>query len=129
MLLPLRHPRFWLILGWGFVVLATLASLAPIQKLPMPPNLNDKIEHVVGYALLALWFAGIYPRSRYPWIAGSLFVMGIAIEWLQGAMHWGRSADFHDVIANVTGIAIGLSLAWAALGGWAQRVEAWTRRS
>jgi VanZ family protein len=129
MLLPLRHPRFWLALGWVFVALATLASIVPIQKLPTPPGLNDKVEHVAGYALLALWFAGIYPRSRYPWIAGSLFVMGLAIEWLQGAMHWGRSADLHDVIANVTGIAVGLSLAWVALGGWAQRVEAWTRRS
>jgi VanZ family protein len=129
MLLPLRHPRFWLVLGWGFVALATLASLVPIQKLPTPPGLNDKLEHVVGYALLALWFAGIYPRSRYPWIAGSLLVMGLAIEWLQGAMHWGRSADFRDLIANITGIAVGLSLAWVALGGWAQRIEAWTRRS
>jgi VanZ family protein len=119
----------WLVLGWAFVALATLASIVPPQQLLTPRSVNDKVEHVVGYALLALWFAGIYPRSRYPMIAGWLFVMGLAIEWAQGAMHFGRSADFRDVIANITGIAIGLSLAWVALGGWAQRVEAWTRRT
>jgi VanZ family protein len=129
MLLPLRHPRLWLIIGWGFVALSTLANLVPAEKLPTPHGLNDKVEHMVGYALLSLWFAGIYPRSRYPMIAGGLFLMGVFIEWLQGAMHFGRTADFRDVIANVTGIAIGLSLAWFALGGWAQRVEAWTKRS
>jgi VanZ family protein len=128
MLLPLRHPRFWLVLGWVFVAFSTLASIVPVRKLPIPPGLNDKIEHMVGYALLALWFAGIYPRSRYAVIAGLLFLMGLVIEWLQGVMNVGRSADFRDVIANVTGIAIGLSLAWVALGGWAQRVEAWTKR-
>ena len=129
MLLPLRHPRFWLVLGWIFVALATLASIVPPQNLPTPPSLNDKVEHIVGYALLALWFAGIYPRSRYLLIAGSLLAMGLAIEWVQGAMHVGRSADWRDVIANITGIAVGLSLAWVELGGWAQRVEAWANRS
>ena len=129
MLLPLRHPRLWLIVGWGSVALSTLANLVPVDKLPTPRGINDKVEHMVGYALLSLWFAGIYPRSRYPMIAGGLFLMGVIIEWLQGAMHFGRTRDFHDVIANVTGIAIGLSLAWVALGGWAQRVEAWTNRS
>src|SRR5262245_45473662 len=115
MLLPLRHPRLWLVLGWVFVVLATVSGIVPSQALPQGGN--DKVEHMVGYALLTLWFTGIYPRSRYAMIAGLLFLMGLAIEWAQGAMHVGRSADFRDVIANVTGILIGLSLAWVALGG------------
>jgi VanZ family protein len=129
MLLPLRHPRFWLVLGWCFVVLATIASIVPPSRLPTPPGLNDKVEHIAGYALLTLWFTGIYPRSRYVVIALCLFAMGVAIEWLQGSMHVGRQADVHDVIANCVGIGAGLLLASAWLGGWAQRVEGWTRRT
>jgi VanZ family protein len=129
MLLPLRHPRFWLVLGWFFVVAATVSSLVPVQKLPLPSGINDKFEHVTGYALLTLWFTGIYPRSRYFVIAFSLLAMGVLIELAQGAMHVGREADVRDVVANCAGIGVGLMLASLWLGGWAQRVEGWARRT
>jgi VanZ family protein len=128
MLLPLRHARGWLVIGWAMVVFATFTSLAPSKTLPVT-GVNDKVEHALAYTVLALWFAGIYPRSRYAIIALGLFVMGIAIELAQGAMHLGRQSDFRDVIANSFGIAFGLTLALTWLGGWAQRLEAWNRRS
>ncbi len=129
MLLALRHPRLWLISGWVLVVLAVIASIVPSHDLPKMGGVSDKFEHVVGYSVLALWFAGIYPKSRYPMIAIALLVMGIVIEGLQGAMHVGREADLRDVYANCVGIVGGLTLALAWLGGWAQRVETWTKRS
>jgi VanZ family protein len=129
MLLALRHPRLWLVTGWILVILAVTASIVPVQHLPQPPGFNDKLEHFAAYALLSLWFAGIYPRSRYVAIAVGLFAMGIVIEGLQGTMHLGRQADLRDVIANTAGILIGLMLALLWLGGWAQRVEGWTRKS
>lgn len=129
MLLALRHPRLWLVTGWILIVLSVIVSIVPAQHLPQPPGISDKAEHLVAYALLSLWFAGIYPRSRYIAIAVGLFVMGIAIEWVQGAMNLGRQADLRDVIANSVGICAGLVLALAWLGGWAQRVEVWTRKS
>jgi glycopeptide antibiotics resistance protein len=70
-----------------------------------------------------LWFAGVYPRARYLLIAGSLFCLGVFIEGGQYAMHAGRQADVRDVIANSTGILVGLTLAWLGLGQWTQRVE------
>ena len=128
MLLPLRYPKLWLVLGWFFVAAATLASLVPVQRLPLPPGLNDKFEHITGYALLTLWFTGIYPRSRYFLIAVCLFAMGVLIEFAQGSMHYGRQADVHDVIANTLGIGVGLMLATLWLGGWAQWIEGLARR-
>jgi VanZ family protein len=129
MLLPLRHPRFWLVLGWCFVVLATISGLLPSDRLPRVPVVNDKIEHAATYAMLTLWFAGIYPRSRYFIIAICLLALGLLVEWAQGAMHLGRTADLRDVIANCVGIVAGLLLATTWLGGWAQRVEGWTRHT
>ena len=58
----------------------------------------------------------------------ALLVMGIVIEGLQGAMNLGRVADMRDVYANTLGIVCGLVLALIWLGGWAQRVESWTKR-
>jgi VanZ family protein len=123
-MLPLRFPRLWLSLGWLAVALAIVVCLVPTSKLPTPPTLNDKVEHIVGYVLLSCWFAGIYPRARYWAIAVGLVVMGILIEFAQGAMHYGRQADVRDVLANSTGVLIGLSLCWWGLGSWTQRVEA-----
>ncbi len=128
MLLALRHPRLWLVSGWTLVVLAIIASIVPSHDLPKLGGISDKLEHVVGYAVLSLWFAGIYPRARYPMIGVALLVMGILIEGLQGAMNVGREAELRDVYANSLGIVCGLVLALAWLGGWAQRVEAWTRK-
>jgi VanZ family protein len=129
MLLALRHPRLWLVSGWILVVLAVVASIVPPSGLPKMGGISDKLEHAVGYSVLALWFAGIYPKSRYPMIGVALLVMGIVIEGLQGSMNWGRKADLRDVYANAVGVVCGLLLALAWLGGWAQRVEGWTKRS
>lgn len=108
--------------GWSLVILAVLGSLLPAKNLPPVPT-SDKLQHFVGYAVLALWFAGIYPRSRYPLIAGGLFLLGIGIEFAQSVMGLGRQADPLDVLANATGIAFGLAAALLGLGSWAAHVE------
>ncbi len=128
MLLALRHPRLWLVSGWILVVLAVIVSIMPLSEMPKMGGISDKVEHVVAYLALALWFAGIYPKSRYPMIGVALLVMGIAIEGLQGAMNLGREADMRDLYANTVGIVSGLLLASIWLGGWAQRVESWTKK-
>ena len=128
MLLALRHPRLWLVSGWMLVVISVAVNIMPAGDLPKLGGISDKLEHAIGYTVLALWFAGIYPKSRYPMIGVALLVMGIVIEGLQGAMHVGRQADLRDVYANSAGIICGLILAMAWLGGWAQRVEDWTKK-
>jgi VanZ family protein len=128
MLLALRHPRLWLVIGWILIVLAIIVNVVPAHDLPKMGGVSDKVEHALGYSVLALWFAGIYPKSRYPMIGVGLLVMGIVIEGVQGAMNVGRQADLRDVYANTLGIVCGLTLALVWLGGWAQRVEALTRK-
>jgi VanZ family protein len=122
-MLPLRYPRLWLGLGWAAVVFAIVICLIPMSQLPQA-NVSDKTEHFVAYLLLSLWFAGIYPRARYWIIAIGLCVLGVLIEFAQGAMQLGRHADAMDVVANSSGIVAGLALCWIGLGGWAQWVEA-----
>jgi VanZ family protein len=128
MLLALRHPRLWLVSGWMLIIGSFVASLVPAHDLPTMGGISDKLEHVVGYLVLALWFAGIYPKSRYPMIGFGLLIMGIVIEALQGAMHLGREADLRDVYANAVGVVCGLTLALAWLGGWALRIDSATRK-
>lgn len=128
MLDTLRHPRFWLVAGWLLVLGAIVVSLVPAPSLPSL-GVSDKIEHTITYAVLTLWFAGLYPRSRYVWIGACMFGLGVGIEFAQGAMQLGRQRDYLDVIANTAGIGVGLTLALIGLGDWVQRVEGWRRRS
>jgi VanZ family protein len=122
MMLPLRFRRTWLVCGWALVLLALYGSLTSNGTIAHA-GINDKIMHAGTYATLSLWFAGIYPRSRYVLIAIGLFLMGISAEFLQGWMHAGRTKDLFDVMANTIGILVGLALATWWIGGWAERLE------
>jgi VanZ family protein len=85
---------------------------------------NDKSTHALTYLVLALWFLGLYPRSRHLRILGLLFGLGVTIEFLQASMPLGRQGDVADVIANSTGILVGFVLVRFGLDGWAQWLEA-----
>jgi VanZ family protein len=127
MRLLLRHPWVWLGLGWMFIVFAVIASLVPGPKLP-ETHMSDKYEHTIAYVLLTLWFTGVYPKTSYWKVGAGMFALGVAIEFAQGAMPFGRQADIRDVGANTLGIVIALMLALAGVGGWAQKIEAWARK-
>ena len=126
-MLDLRYARAWLVAGWLIVIGVVIASLVPTQSLP-EVDVSDKFEHAVAYASLTLWFAGIYRRSRYLHIVLGFFLLGVAIEFAQGAMHLGRQRDYHDVIANSGGIVAGWLIALVGIGGWARWVESWGRK-
>jgi VanZ family protein len=131
-MLPLQFPRLWLSTAWLCVVGAMLVCLAPSNASVIAPifELNDKLAHALGFALLMICFAGIYPRARYRWVALGLLLMGILIEVLQAWMSLGRQAEFIDVLADAVGIALGVIVGRYWLGGWAQRVELlWLTRS
>lgn len=127
MRLLLRHPWVWLGLGWLFVALAVLVSLVPGQKLP-DTHMSDKWQHSLGYALLTLWFTGLYPKVSYWKIAAGFLAMGVSIEVAQGLMPYGRQMDVLDVGANAIGIAAGLLIALVGFGRWATTIEKWTQR-
>lgn len=120
-MLPLRLAPVWAAVGYVGVALALALSLWP-GGAPLPVHLWDKIQHGAGYALLTLWFTGLYPRDRYLRIGLACFLLGAAIEALQGFTET-RSMDARDLVANSVGISTALALAYFAFGGWAQRVE------
>lgn len=120
-MLPLRLAPLWVACGYVGVVSAVVLSLWP-NGVPLPVHVWDKIQHGAGYAVLTLWFTGLYPRERYLRIGLACFLLGAAIEVLQGVTQT-RSMDARDLVANSVGIGAALALAYLAFGGWAIRVE------
>jgi len=111
------------------VVTVLYLSLAPLNVLAELPTHVDKFEHAAAYVFLAVWFTGLVARPRYWRVVTALVVFGLTIEFLQAAMPFGRQGDPWDVLANITGIGVGLAIASVATGGWALKVEAWLNRS
>ncbi len=120
--LPLRHPSWWL--GIGVLMLLTVAALLllPLRGPDFGPAYTDKLVHTLVFCVLMTWFSGILKPGYRLAIFASLLLFGTTMEWLQSLVHW-RSAEVLDLLFNVIGLLIGWALARAGLASWAQRLE------
>jgi VanZ family protein len=115
--------RFWWVLGVFIVIAAILVCVMPGRELPAAFEWNDKLSHVAGHGLMAVYFAGLVPRHRWWKVFVFLLLLGIAIEIAQYFMPFGRDGDARDVVANASGAALGLLLARLGLGRWPEFAE------
>lgn len=125
-MLDLAYRPLWLVASILLVAGVIWGSLETGTRIPMAGG-NDKVLHFGCYCFLAIWFAGLFARNRYVWIAVALLLLGLAMEIAQHLMHAGRQADPLDMAANAGGIVAGLTAAALFLGGWARWIEAWLR--
>ena len=109
-------------LGWLFVLCVIVGSLIPGPALEHVVHYNDKVLHASTYFALMVWFAGFYRPGLYLAIAGVLVALGVTLDLLQGLTET-RSFDLYDIAMNTGGVAVGLILSFALIGGWCQRVE------
>ena len=103
-------------IGWGFLII--YICLVPVERIDpeLSIQINDKLVHFILYFswILLLYFASsrAYQRrlSRRKmlayWIAAAC--VGGAVEFLQGAMDFGRNADVMDGLANTAGAMTGI---------------------
>ncbi len=118
----LRLAPLWWAGAWILLLAVVVLSLRPPAGLPTL-WFKDKVLHFGAYFGMAIWFAGILQKRRYPAIAVGLMLLGAAVEIAQGTMGLGRSADWRDMLANAAGLATGLGLAYAGLGSWMLHIE------
>jgi VanZ family protein len=95
---------------------------APIIR-EITPAISDKIMHFGAYFVLMVWFAGLYPRSKYVLLAVALVALGTVLDILQGTATRTRSFELLDIGADAVGIVVALVLSAWLLEGWCQRVE------
>jgi hypothetical protein len=120
---PLRWPALWLglwLLAIGIVVAGSL--------LPPPPDLpavrgGDKLAHLAAYALLMAAAVQLFERARILLaIAGLLALLGLGLEFAQGALTATRQFDPWDALANAGGVLLGGLPAFTPAAGWLQRL-------
>lgn len=128
-MLALLYPRRWLFAGIFLLVSVLVFALLPAiwfwpGESPGVFKLPDKFLHGLTFTVLAVWFSGQYAREAYWKLALGLLLFGAMIEACQYLVPY-RSAETGDMIADVTGITIGLFIAMLGAGGWSLRAEAW----
>lgn len=108
----MRWRPLWLALGWALVGTIVWLSLttSPVQ---IDVAQGDKLGHLAGYGTLMFWFAQLHERrdvrAAY---AGGFALMGVALEFAQGALGY-RTFEGFDMLANATGVLLGWALALA----------------
>lgn len=120
-MLSLRYPWIWMLFGWLLVAGVVVGSLmpdAPLRGL----HVSDKVQHAFSYAVLMVWFAGLYARSHHAWIALTVLTLGVVLEIIQSQLSY-RSFDPADMLANLGGVIVGFGLSFWFLAGWCQRLE------
>jgi|SRR4051812_1039740 VanZ family protein len=115
--------RFWWALGVIVVIAAIIVCLVPDRELPRSFEYNDKLSHITGHGLMAIYFSGLVARRSWWKIFAFLLLLGTAIEFAQYYMHAGREGDWHDVVANSLGAIVGLALGWIGLARWPDIID------
>ena len=130
--------RVWFWLGCGFALFGTAWALIPHSQTLVPSSgllewlrnqheilrivlADDKIDHVVGFALLMGWFCQIYESSAERGrVMVALLAQAACIEIMQGFTTW-RTAEIEDWVASAVGIALG----WVASAPRTPNVLRW----
>ena len=122
MILPLRHRTAWLAAVAVLVAGIATGSLAPATTVTSI-GVWDKLQHASAYFVLTAMLVGIVERRAYPLAGVGALLFGGLIEVAQGTLTTTRVMDWHDLVANSTGIVAALGSAYLGLGGWALWVE------
>jgi VanZ family protein len=132
--MPPAMPRFILTLCtaperrivWRALLAVLLVVITWLALIPAPPKAIttgwDKSNHALAFASLAfssVWAVWQRPR-QWGWLALALVGYGIGIEVAQSFLP-PREADWHDVVADSVGIALGLAVAWSITASAARR--------
>lgn len=120
----MRYFRLYLSFGWLLVVLVCYFSLTT-----NPPKIDiqfknlDKLEHMLSYFILMLWFAQLYHSKQSRIYYAFFFItLGVVLEVLQG-LGGIRMFEYADMLANTAGVVTGYLLTQGRLRNLLEKAE------
>lgn len=67
----------------------------------------DKVIHLSIFAFLSFCFWVSFPKIKFITFILVMLLYGLITEILQDEMHWGRSMEIGDLVADIIGTLIG----------------------
>lgn len=104
--------RYRVVFKIAFFALLALGIYLGMRPTPPPAiySWQATFYHAGGLCSLTLLSYLAFPRWRWWFRAVFMFSVGVAVEYVQ-SFHPTRSAEWADIYANSSGIAVGLILA------------------
>ena len=105
--------RVWAVTAAALTLVILFLALTPRTEV-LPSSGWDKLDHLAAFAVLAVC-GELAWRGRpglHLKLAAGLLLLGLGIEAGQSLVP-GRAADWHDVVADGVGLAIGMMFAAA----------------
>jgi VanZ family protein len=94
------------------IAVVIVGSLLPALLLPDLPEGSDKVEHLLGYAILAAMAVQVFATRRALMFAALFLVaLGVGIEVAQDLLTTTRQMDAWDALANTCGVVLGMGTA------------------
>jgi hypothetical protein len=121
---PLVFQRFWNLVGYALILSVVVLSLTPSTPFPAEIPFIDKFYHLLAYSVLMLWFAQLYPKSRYIRLVFGLIALGISLELAQ-AKTGVRSGEVWDAVAGGFGVLLSWGLAVRGMNSLLHKFEDW----
>jgi len=97
---------YWLLITFGLLIAIASLSLIPAPDLTIASG-NDKINHIIAYCCLVL--PTVLRKPSY-WLIIVLGFIGLSglVELIQPYVN--RQAEWLDLLANTTGVSLGVLL-------------------
>lgn len=106
----------------AYIIILVIIVLSVIPDTITPFSASDKFLHTLAYAVSMLWFGLCFKRERLLAIGAGLVILGVALEVIQGRTGY-RTMSLGDIIANFTGVIIGLVISFSRFSKVLQYVE------
>ena len=118
------RPQRWLGAWWTMIALVIIGSLLPALLLPDLPAGSDKVEHLLGYAILSATAVQVF-ATRVALLRAALFLvaLGVGIEVAQDLLTTTREMDAMDALANTCGVVLGMLTALTPMRDALLRME------
>lgn len=96
-------------LFWACIIVSTFAMLIELTPKTGGWPYWDKVQHIVGFGILATLGSLAYAQTK-GWVCAGLGSYGALIEYFQGAFTTNRTASLGDWLADILGIAMGVAI-------------------
>ena len=92
---------------WAFLTFMLLKPGVENFEFPFMFDGIDKLLHLSIFTMLGFTFMAAYPKIKFSFFIQIMMIYGMLTEILQDEMHYGRSLEFLDLVADMVGVLIG----------------------
>lgn len=109
---PMNRARRYLALRWLLAAIVVVLLCAGLRPHPVPETFHeeDKLYHLLGFAVLAVSTRLAFPRRAWWWLALAMLTLGLGIELAQN-LEPARQGSLWDFLFDAVGVSLGLLLA------------------